>query len=131
MNPIVETYKTDPTDFEPTPEQLDAYTRCLMADKGKTDEHLEIAATVTDECRELAEQCKRLRKRANYSAKGFCWHARIADARTEKILFDSPMAYVHRDGADRHGRRLIERWRETGSWTERRGVTVKIADEAE
>lgn len=62
-------------------------------------------------------------KRANAAAqKGFDWLCRIVDARTGEVLHQSAHHYARRDYADRHGQRLIARWRKTGSWTERQGV---------
>jgi hypothetical protein len=127
MHPIVETYQTKPEDFTPSKEQLDAHVLCCLADKEfDSVDVAEAKAAVTDELRELAEECKQLRRRSNYSAMGFCWQARIVDARTGEVLFDSPMAYKQRDKADRNGQRLIDRWRKTKSWTQPQGVGVSI-----
>jgi hypothetical protein len=113
MNPVVETYETKPEDFLTTDEQKDAYLRVLLDAKGQ------LAAgqvPVTDRCRTLAAEYKQLRFRAAVSQKGWTWHARIVDGRANKVLYDSGMAYRTRDKADRHGQRLIARWRETGSF---------------
>lgn len=129
--PIVETYQTKPSDFTPTPEHEEAYARVLLSEKETDDPSMQDAiaeakASITDRCRELHAECKQLRQRSAYSCAGWCWHARIVDARTNEVLFDSPIAYVNRDLADRHGQRLIARWRKTGSWTKRLGVQASV-----
>lgn len=131
--PIVETYQTKPDDFQPTAEQIHALNICRLADKEVGDPKMEkliaeAKASVTDECRDLAEQCKRLRKRAAYSSKGFCWHARIVDARSGETLHDSSVAWQTRDHADRCGQRLIRRFKKTGSWDKRFRVTAGAGD---
>ena len=109
--PIVETYQTKPEDFEPSPEQIAAYKQKL--ENGQESKP--------------AAECKQLRRQANYSRAGWCWHARILDARTGDLLFDSPLAWKSREYADRHGQRLIRRFKQTGSWTEKTGVVATPA----
>ena len=129
--PIVETYQTKPEDFEPSEEQAYALDRVQMArllerntDKDTREAAEKAKASLTGDDKTLAEQAKRLKKRAAYSALGWCWHARILDARTNEVLFDSPLAYTSREYADRHGQRLIKRFKQTGSWTEKTGVSA-------
>lgn len=118
-HPIVEAWSLDPDDpqFQPTPEEMDAHLRCNAADKtNPTDEHLQIAATVTDECRELAASCKRKRKLIEYARRGHSWYTRIVDDETGETLFESPNVYGARRYALRHGERIIKRWRKTGKF---------------
>ena len=117
MHPIVETYQITPESSQPTEEELEAHRLCCLAHKkNPTEEHKRAAASLTEEHHALAEACKHKRKLANYSAKGWCWYARIIDGKTNDVLYESPLAYKERHYADRHGQRVIRRFRRTGKW---------------